>query len=73
MFAHFSLLALIGEQSACFPGISVNNAFDSVNVNSVYEIKVKINNLRDKLPGPSLQTSVSMAGNKVYALLEDWL
>ena len=51
----------------------MNNAFDSVNVNSVYEIKVKINNLRDKLPGPSLQTSVSMATNKVYALLEDWL
>ena len=43
----------------------MNNAFDSVNVNSVYEIKVKINNLRDKLPGPSLQTSVSMARNKV--------
>ena len=51
----------------------MNNAFDSVNDNSVYEIKVKINNLRDKLPGPSLQTSVSMARNKVYALLEDWL
>ena len=27
----------------------MNNAFDSVNVNSVYEIKVKINTLRDKL------------------------
>ena len=51
----------------------MNNAFDSVNVKSVYEIEVKINNLRDKLPGPSLQTSVCMARNKVYALLEDWL
>ena len=48
-------------------------AFESVDFNSVNEIKVKINNLRDKLPGPSLQTSVSMARNKVYALLEDWL
>ena len=73
MFAHFSPYALIGEQSACFPGIYVNNAFGSVNVNSVYEIKVKNNSLRDKLSGPSLQTSVSMARNKVYALLEDWL
>ena len=51
----------------------MNNAFGCVNVNSVYEIKVKINNFRDKLPGPSLQTSVSMTKNKVYALLEDWL
>ena len=73
MFALFSLLALIGEQSACFPGIYVSYAFESVNFNSVNENKVKINNLRDKLPGPSLQTSVSMARNKVYALLEDWL
>ena len=48
----------------------MNNAFESVNFNSVNEIKVKINNLRNKLSGQSLQTSVSMARNKVYTFLD---
>ena len=64
MFALFSLLALIGEQSACFPGIFVSNAFDIVNFNSVNENKVKISNLLESCLGQVCKLQFLWQGTK---------